>query len=65
MDIDEGGPIWVMEGVNCHSTFKPWGILQPAGDRIVILEDTNREGVVGRNFAVGRPSDRSLELAMI
>ena len=65
MDIDEGGPIWVMEGVNYHSTFKPWGVLQPAGDRIVILEDTNREGVAGRNFAVGRPSDRSLELAMI
>jgi putative membrane-bound dehydrogenase-like protein len=45
MDIDERGRIWVTEGVNYRSTFQPWGILQPAGDRVVMLEDTNGDGV--------------------
>src|SRR6266516_2918472 len=45
MDIDERGRVWVAEGVNYRSTFQKWGVLQPAGDRIVILEDTNRDGV--------------------
>ena len=38
MDIDEKGRIWVTEGVNYRSTFQKWGVLQPAGDRIVTLE---------------------------
>jgi len=44
MDIDERGRIWITEGVNYRSTFKEWGVLQPAGDRILILEDTNGDG---------------------
>jgi putative membrane-bound dehydrogenase-like protein len=39
MDIDERGRVWVTEGVNYRSSFQKWGILQPAGDRIVTLED--------------------------
>ncbi|MBA4150728.1 MAG: NPCBM/NEW2 domain-containing protein [Verrucomicrobia bacterium] len=45
IDIDERGRIWVAEAVNYRSSFKPWGTLDPAGDRIVILEDTNGDGV--------------------
>ena len=45
MDIDERGRVWVVEGVNYRSTFQKWGILQPAGDRIVILEDTDGDGL--------------------
>ncbi|HYT59273.1 MAG TPA: PVC-type heme-binding CxxCH protein [Haliangiales bacterium] len=45
MDIDERGRVWITEGVNYRSTFQKWGVLQPAGDRIVILEDTNGDGV--------------------
>jgi len=48
MDIDERGRVWVIEGVNYRSSFKPWGILQSAGDRIVILEDTNRDGLADK-----------------
>ena len=48
MDIDERGRVWVTEGVNYRSTFQKWGVLQPAGDRIVILEDTNRDGVADK-----------------
>src|SRR5881296_1062398 len=44
MDIDERGRVWITEGVNYRSTFQKWGVLQPAGDRIVILDDTNGDG---------------------
>lgn len=43
-DVDERGRVWITEGVNYRSTFQKWGILQPAGDRIVVLEDTNHDG---------------------
>jgi putative membrane-bound dehydrogenase-like protein len=48
MDIDERGRVWITEGVNYRSTFQPWGVLQPAGDRIVILEDTNGDGLADK-----------------
>ncbi|MDB6125940.1 MAG: hypothetical protein JWQ71_4933 [Pedosphaera sp.] len=48
MDIDERGRIWITEGVNYRSTIKPWGILEPKGDRIVVLEDTNLDGVADK-----------------
>src|SRR5882672_11500683 len=44
MDIDTRGRVWITEGVNYRSTMRPWGILEPAGDRIVILEDSNGDG---------------------
>jgi putative membrane-bound dehydrogenase-like protein len=44
MEIDERGRIWITEGVNYRSSFQKWGILQPAGDRIIILEDTKGDG---------------------
>src|SRR6516162_77002 len=44
IDIDERGRIWVTEGVNYRSTFQKWGVLQPEGDRIVVLEDTKGTG---------------------
>lgn len=48
IDIDARGRVWVCEGVNYRSSFQSWGILQPAGDRIVILEDTNGDGVADK-----------------
>src|SRR5215475_12269157 len=44
IDIDERGRVWVTEGVNYRSTFQKWGVLQPEGDRIVVLEDTKGTG---------------------
>src|SRR5882724_6782177 len=44
LDIDERGRVWVIEGVNYRSSFQKWGVLQPEGDRIVVLEDTKRTG---------------------
>ncbi len=40
MDIDERGRVWITQGVNYRSSFQPWGILDPAGDRIVNLAET-------------------------
>src|SRR3989454_8673652 len=48
MDIDARGRVWVTEGVNYRSSFQKWGTLQPAGDRIVILEDTNGDGLADK-----------------
>src|SRR5712675_2974892 len=44
IDIDSRGRVWVTEGVNYRSTFQKWGVLQPGGDRIVVLEDTKGAG---------------------
>src|SRR5258705_2671990 len=35
MDVDDRGRVWIAEGVNYRSSFKPWGTLQSEGDRIV------------------------------
>lgn len=40
LDIDKDGRIWVAEGVNYRSHYDR----QPAGDRIVVLEDTDGGG---------------------
>jgi putative membrane-bound dehydrogenase-like protein len=48
MDIDERGRVWITEGVNYRSSFQPWGVLQPAGDRVIILEDTDGDGVADK-----------------
>ncbi len=44
IDVDEKGRIWVVEAYN----YRPWPgrLLTPAGDRIIILEDTNGDGVM-------------------
>jgi putative membrane-bound dehydrogenase-like protein len=44
IDVDARGRVWVAEGVNYRSTFQKWGVLQPEGDRIVVLEDTTGTG---------------------
>lgn len=44
MDVDERGRVWITEGANYRATFQKWGVLRPGGDRIVILEDSNRDG---------------------
>jgi len=48
IEIDERGRVWVTEGVNYRSTFQKWGVLQPEGDRIVVLEDTKGTGLADK-----------------
>lgn len=44
MDTDRHGRIWVAEGVNYRRNHS-----RPEGDRIVVLEDTNRDGQADRS----------------
>lgn len=43
-DIDERGRVWFIESVNYRSDLKSKPKNDPAGDRIVILEDTDGDG---------------------
>ena len=43
-DIDERGRVWLIESVNYRSDLKRKPRNDPAGDRIVILEDTDGDG---------------------
>lgn len=45
MDIDKDGRIWVTEGVNYRSHSRR----RPAGDRVVILEDTTGSGTADKS----------------
>lgn len=45
LDIDQKGRVWVTEGVN----YRGRADRQPAGDRIVILEDTNGDGTADKS----------------
>jgi putative membrane-bound dehydrogenase-like protein len=49
MDVDQRGRVWVTEGVNYRSSFQSWGLLQPAGDRVVILEDSHGTGMADKS----------------
>jgi len=42
--IDERGRVWVLEAVNYRRQLRNQPDLRPEGDRIVILEDTDRDG---------------------
>jgi putative membrane-bound dehydrogenase-like protein len=44
IDVDVRGRVWVTEAVN-YRTFKEGHPSRPGGDRVVILEDTNGDGV--------------------
>ena len=46
--VDERGRVWVLEGVNYRRTQRNQPDLRPAGDRIVILEDTHQTGTADK-----------------
>ena len=49
MDIDARGRVWIAEGANYRlSMHANWGNIRAEGDRIVILEDTNGDGVADK-----------------
>jgi putative membrane-bound dehydrogenase-like protein len=48
MDIDHKGRVWVCESVNYRDTLHHRPLRRPAGDRIVILEDTKGLGKADR-----------------
>ena len=66
MDIDAEGRVWVTEGVN-YRLFKPWGKIQPKGDRIRILEDTDGDGKadLAKTFYQGNDVNAALGIAVL
>jgi putative membrane-bound dehydrogenase-like protein len=44
LTVDERGRVWVLEGQNYRRKARNQPDLRPAGDRIMILEDTNNDG---------------------
>lgn len=66
MDVDARGRVWCTEGVN-YRTWQKWGVLQPAGDRIVILEDTDGDGAADRSrtFYQGNEINAALGICVL
>jgi len=46
--VDERGRVWVLEGVNYRRMLRNEPDIRPAGDRILILEDTNQDGIADK-----------------
>jgi putative membrane-bound dehydrogenase-like protein len=66
MDIDSRGRVWVTEGAN-YRLFQKWGKLRPEGDRIVILEDTNGDGIADKEttFYQGNEINTALGICVL
>ena len=66
MAIDTRGRVWVCEAVNYRPDYNPHHEEQPSGDRIVILEDTTRDGRadVRTVFYEGSDIDAALGIAL-
>ena len=66
MDVDARGRVWITEGAN-YRMFQKWGKLRPEGDRIVILEDTDGNGVADKvkTFYQGNDVNTALGICVL
>jgi putative membrane-bound dehydrogenase-like protein len=66
MDIDARGRVWVTEGAN-YRMFQKWGKLREGGDRIMILEDTDGDGIADKSkvFYQGDDVDSALGICKL
>ena len=67
MDIDEKGRVWVCEGFNYRNQVNPKNPYRKEGDRILILEDTDGDGVADKQtvFYQGTDIDAALGIAVL
>lgn len=67
MDIDARGRVWVIEGYNYRLSINPDNPVREAGDRIVILEDTDGDGVAdeAKTFYQGPDINAALGIAVL
>jgi putative membrane-bound dehydrogenase-like protein len=67
MDIDEKGRVWVCEGYNYRYTLNPDNPYKKEGDRIVILEDSNGDGIANKQtvFYQGEDINSALGIAVL
>ncbi|MBX2842571.1 MAG: c-type cytochrome [Flammeovirgaceae bacterium] len=66
MDIDSKGRIWVCEAYNYRYDLNPTNSTRETGDRILILEDTDGDGVADSRkvFYEGKDIDAALGIAV-
>jgi putative membrane-bound dehydrogenase-like protein len=66
MDVDSRGRVWVTEGAN-YRVWQKWGKLRPEGDRIVILEDTDGDGLADKEttFYQGNEINTALGICVL
>ena len=67
MDIDEKGRVWICEGYNYRNQVNPQNPYRKEGDRILILEDTDGDGVADKQtvFYQGTDIDAALGIAVL
>lgn len=61
MDIDAKGRVWVTEGVD----YRRYEKLRPEGDRLMVLEDTNGDGVADKATVVWQSTDINAALGVL
>lgn len=67
MDIDAKGRVWVCEALNYRNKLNPKNPYRKAGDRILILEDTNHDGKAdtAKVFYQGEDVNAALGIAVL
>ncbi len=67
IDIDDKGRVWVCEGYNYRNELNPFNPDIPEGDRIIILEDTDGNGVADAHkvFYQGNDVNSALGIAVL
>jgi putative membrane-bound dehydrogenase-like protein len=67
LDVDARGRVWVLEGYNYRTQLHPDHPVKEAGDRILILEDTDGDGKADRSkvFYQGRDVDAAMGIAVL
>lgn len=64
MDIDDRGRIWVAEAYNYRSTLNPRNPTRTEGDRILILEDTDGDGIADQSKVFYQGTDINAALGI-
>ncbi len=65
IDVDERGRVWVCEAQNYRLPFNPTFKERTAGDRILILEDTDHDGVADTKKVFYQGSDINAALGIV
>ncbi|SOE23439.1 putative membrane-bound dehydrogenase domain-containing protein [Spirosomataceae bacterium TFI 002] len=67
MDIDDKGRVWICEGYNYRNKLNPRNPYNKKGDRILILEDTDKDGKADKStvFYQGEDVNSALGISVV
>ena len=67
IDVDAKGRVWVCEGYNYRPMHNPGNVINEKGDRIMILEDTDGNGIADQSkvFYQGHDVDAALGILVL